>query len=257
MTTLILPPRYTEDSIALWRAAGELGWSTSRLRGWRVDSEISDDVVVYGEPLFAATVAQQLELDLLEAPFDWLTRLPHELLRRDVQFAELRDAPAQSFPRFLKPADDKSFPAAVYASAKSIPGLEHLPGSIPILSSSPVRWLREYRAFIADGALHTLSLYLRDGELDVHGTAEEIAEASAFVRSILPSISVAPAMVLDVGVIDGAGWAIVEANPCWGAGIYSCDPLAVLGVLKRACQPHATISSSDAQWVARREEAHW
>lgn len=257
MPTLLLSPRYSDDSIALWRAAGALGWGTQRLQGWRLESRLEGEVVVYGEPLFAATVAQQLDLVLLEAPFDWLARVPRDLVRRDVQFAHFRDVRALAFPRFVKPADDKSFPAAVYRSHMDIPGYIDMPGSVPILSSDPVTWLHEFRAFISDGELRALSLYLRAGELDIDGSEDELGAARAFLQGILPKLDLPPATVLDFGEISGTGWAIVEANPCWGAGLCSCEPAAVLEVLRRACIPKAQLSSADSRWVARREEPEW
>jgi hypothetical protein len=36
MPTLILPPRYTPDSIALSKAAVRAGWDVERLTGWQV-----------------------------------------------------------------------------------------------------------------------------------------------------------------------------------------------------------------------------
>lgn len=36
MPTLIFTPRYTEDSQALWKAAGRLGWNVEQLTNWRV-----------------------------------------------------------------------------------------------------------------------------------------------------------------------------------------------------------------------------
>ncbi|HNB74240.1 MAG TPA: hypothetical protein PLS70_24185 [Acidobacteriota bacterium] len=41
-------------------------------------------------------------------------------------------------------------------------------------------------------------------------------------------------MVIDVGVISGKGWAVVEANAAFGSGIYGCDPAQVLPVLAEA-----------------------
>jgi hypothetical protein len=55
MPTLILPPRYTDDSVALWRAAMAMGWTVTRLQGWRITSDSPiDEPVLYGEPLFVA-----------------------------------------------------------------------------------------------------------------------------------------------------------------------------------------------------------
>ncbi|MEP0802688.1 hypothetical protein NDI37_21395 [Funiculus sociatus GB2-A5] len=39
---------------------------------------------------------------------------------------------------------------------------------------------------------------------------------------------------MDVGVIQGRGWAVVEQNAAWGAGLYGCDPIEVLEVLRYA-----------------------
>jgi hypothetical protein len=49
MPTLILSPRYDEDSIALWRAASTEGWNVVRTQGWRVDPDAArDGPVIYG-----------------------------------------------------------------------------------------------------------------------------------------------------------------------------------------------------------------
>jgi hypothetical protein len=39
---------------------------------------------------------------------------------------------------------------------------------------------------------------------------------------------------MDVGVIQHRGWAVVELNAAWGAGIYGCDPDEVLEVVRCA-----------------------
>ncbi|WP_243490476.1 hypothetical protein [Massilia violaceinigra] len=41
------------------------------------------------------------------------------------------------------------------------------------------------------------------------------------------------ATVVDVGAIAGLGWACVEQNTAWGAGIHGCDPARVPAVLQR------------------------
>lgn len=52
MPTLVLPPRYTPDSIALASAAAEQGWSVERLSSWRPPAWLAgEEVVLYGEPL--------------------------------------------------------------------------------------------------------------------------------------------------------------------------------------------------------------
>ncbi len=68
------------------------------------------------------------------------------------------------------------------------------------------------------------------------------------------AILVPPAAVIDVGRLAGGGWAVVEANPAWGAGICGCDPAAVLPVLRRACIPRGQLTREDAAWVVARGE---
>ena len=67
MPTLVLPPRITPTTDAIFAAAQAAGWEALRLDGWRVPAGLNGrDVGRYGEPLFADVVA------LLQALFDWL-----------------------------------------------------------------------------------------------------------------------------------------------------------------------------------------
>ncbi len=61
----------------------------------------------------------------------------------------------------------------------------------------------------------------------------------SFVGKILADdrIDLPRTAVLDVGVIAGRGWAVVEQNAAWGSGIYGCDPVQVLEVLRYASVP--------------------
>jgi hypothetical protein len=43
--------------------------------------------------------------------------------------------------------------------------------------------------------------------------------------------------VLDVGIITNRGWAVIEQNAAWGSGIYGCDPVQVLEVIRHAANP--------------------
>jgi hypothetical protein len=239
MPTLIFTPRYTEDSQSLWKAAGALGWSTERLSGWRVPDHLKYvlDPVFYGEALFGPSMAEQLGLDLLNPPTDWLVRLPYEYKLRDVQLASLGDARSLTVPRFVKPPNDKSFPAAVY---RGIELPSEYPDDMSVLISEVVRWESEFRCFVLDRTLQTYSLYSRYGDLqrdsDFSSTREEDGQVEQFVHKLLGDerVDLPRATVVDVGHIDGLGWACVEQNAAWGAGIYGCDPSKVLEVLKYA-----------------------
>src|SRR5436190_12812925 len=76
---LLLAPRVTDDSVAVWRTALANGWTSQRLSNWRVPEELktrTGDFVIYAEPLFAEAVADQLGLALIEPPPSWLPSLP-------------------------------------------------------------------------------------------------------------------------------------------------------------------------------------
>ena len=191
MPTLILPPRYTDDSIALWRAAMAMGWPAMRLQGWRVATDSSiDEPVPYGEPLFVATVAEQLGLAALEPPFDFLARIPERFRRREVKFGRGAEIASYRFPAFLKPSDDKCFPAAVYQSAAELRRFT-IPDATPLLWSEPVSWDVEFRCFIADRRCLTLSSYARKGALALANDGSwpssdvELSAASGFLQELL------------------------------------------------------------------------
>jgi hypothetical protein len=121
---------------------------TLRLATWRVPAGLSQrGAVVYGEPLFAEVVAGPLGVALLEAPFDWLPTLPARYRQRAVQFVTLGAARQHTQEAFIKPADEKCFPAQVYTSGAALPGDAVLPAETPVLISEPVTWEVEYRCF--------------------------------------------------------------------------------------------------------------
>jgi len=50
---------------------------------------------------------------------------------------------------------------------------------------------------------------------------EEIAEAQHFIETLLadPDVKIPPAIIIDVSKIRDRGWAVIEANAAWAAGI--------------------------------------
>jgi hypothetical protein len=259
MLRLVLPPRFTPDTIAMGQAAQRAGWSVERLASWRVPDWLrGQDVALYGEPLFAAVVADELGLALLEPPFDWLPTIAADYRRREARLATLEEARQLRQPAFVKPADDKCFPAGVFPSGEALPRAEVLPGGTAVLIAEPVRWEVEFRSFVLDRAVVALSPYLRRGELaqssDGSWVDERVEAAREFARAVVsdPSVALPPAVVLDVGIIEERGWAVVEANAAWGSGIYGCDPVAILGVVRRACLPQVRVSPADRRWVVER-----
>ena len=86
MPILMLSPRYSSDSKALRAAAIKMGWSVERRDDWRAPDRLrGQDIVLYGEPLFAEVIAARLSLALIDAPFDWLLKLPLHYRRRTIE----------------------------------------------------------------------------------------------------------------------------------------------------------------------------
>jgi hypothetical protein len=263
MPILILPPRYTEDSIALWEAATRRNWDTERLQGWRIPEWLSErDVVFYGEPLLASAVTQSLNVALLEPPFDWLAHLPERHRGRKVEYTTLGHARELREPAFVKPADDKCFKAAVYDSGDLLPKSGLLADTIPVLIAEPVIWELEVRCFVLDQHVKTSSPYFRHGQLAQKTDGrwpyleQEYDQAMAFAGKVLadPEVRIPPAVVMDVGVIAGHGWAVLELNSAWGSGLYGCDPNIVLDVITRACVKKASMAVEDKAWIVERQE---
>jgi hypothetical protein len=259
MPTLVLPPRFTPDTIAVGNAAHAARWSVERFASWRLpEGWRGEDVALYGEPLFAAVVADQLGLVLLEPPFNWLTTLAEKYRKRDVRFATLGEARQLGQAAFVKPADDKGFLAGVFPFGAKLPGEDILPGTTPVLIAEPVKWEVEFRCFVLEREVVTLSPYLRYGELaqspEGQWEDERTENAREFAQGVLcdDSVSLPPAVVVDVGIIEGRGWAVIEANAAWGSGIYGCDPRAVLRVVRRACLQREQVSAAESRWVVVR-----
>jgi len=263
-TTLLLSPRYTADSRNLREVAEAAGWQVFRLGNWRPpERSFTGDVVLYGEPLFADIMAAAFDLAVFDVPTDWLARLPTRLTQRAISAMTLAEALRIAEPRFVKSGRDKPFLAGIYEMAtQPPPGCGDLPGDLPVLVAEPVRWELEFRAFVRHRRLVALSPYLRAGELveDEQGewvaTGEEWQAARDYYARILadPELELPPAIVLDVGIIAGRGWSVIEANGAWGAGLYGCDPAAVLSVIRHAAPPAATLPPTAQHWVRPRVE---
>jgi len=100
-----------------------------------------------------------------------------------------------------------------------------------------------------------VSPYWRNGAL---ARAEDgswrFAGMQRFLSSLLADteVSLPPAGVVDVGIIEQSGWAVIEANPCWGAGLYGCSPMAVLNTIRRAIRVRSQLAADDLPWVGIR-----
>jgi len=253
---LILAPRVTDDSVRLWQVALAAGWRCQRLASWRVPPALREypgEICLYAEPLFAEAVADALGLALLEPSVDWLTRVPAALLSREVQLRRLAEAAEFEFPSFVKPAEGKTFEARVYGSFGELPTIERI-GDLDVLISTPVDFELEVRCFVRDGSVVTASPYWRGGALAMTENGwpfqpGEEAPAMEFAGEVLRQAEVPPALVLDVGRLADGRWAVIEANPCWGAGLYGCDPAEALETARRSVRRVATLTETERRWA--------
>jgi hypothetical protein len=182
-----------------------------------------------------------------------------------VDFMTLSEAKASTEPTFVKPADcaAKVFDAAIYEAGRFIFCDDDLPPQTPVLASEPVDWEAEYRVVVHERKLIAFSPYIRGGWLARNAQGQwpfsqaEAREMLSFVHELLANESVAlpPAFVLDVGVIEARGWAVVEMNPVWCSGLLGCDLSVMLPVLRRACQRIDELSCADRRWVIERSAA--
>lgn len=240
---LLLSPRHTPDSQLIWSAAVKNEhYDIYRYKSltdyhpeW-MTRKINQGVPVtfYGETLFCRKIAGELGITLQELPNDWLKQLPRELLNRQLQYGSVALCEFLKYPCFIKPANDKHFPAQVWESYEQLkPFLPDF--DIDVLASEPVRWEVEYRCFVNKGRLVDMSIYMKNHKFaDVSDDGNDM-EAASFVQGVLAITGVQMPTVIDIGKIEGRGWAVVEANPAWCSGIYNCDPDKVLNVIEDIC----------------------
>ena len=240
MPSLILTPRQTADAQALWRTAIARGWGVHRLTTWRISDEARElpDPFLYVEALFGPTLAEELGVQLLDPPEDWLPTLPQRYRKRSIELMPLRKARKLEQPAFVKPPNDKSFPAQVYAPGEL---QEWLNDDMTVLVSDPVEFTSEYRCFVLDREVRASSIYMRDGELcDFESASDSERRGLAeFAQCVLDddSVQLPRACVLDVGPMTDLGWGVIELNAAWGSGIYGCDPNVAMDVIRAATRP--------------------
>ena len=193
--------------------------------------------VLYAEALFGPTLAEQLGLSLENPADDWLVRLPREHRKREIELSTLGLARTRTEAAFIKPPNDKSFPAQVYEPGALPDGYDE---TMAVLISEIVQWESEFRCFILDRQLRTFSIYARGGVLQEDAGFEHTAEEEESLRNFMdtllsdPRVDLPRATVIDAGVITGRGMAVIEQNAAWGAGIYGCDPERCLEVIRHA-----------------------
>lgn len=234
------------EVLALHFAAKELGWEVYPTEtSWRLPDELissGKQGIPYGSQTFCEVISQQMGWTLHQNSFDWLAKLPKEYTKRQVDFMTLGEAKLLKETKFIKPADDKVFPAKVYAPGELIVS-DVVPLDTPTLVSEVVQWDLEYRCFCTEANVKTWSNYIffdhvADPRFWNMVPLEEENFPHRFVDNLLYDLwydgPKTVASVIDVGRIPGKGLAIIETNPAWASGIYGCDPLKMLEVIKES-----------------------
>lgn len=258
MPTLVLSHRYSSDSNALFSAALAAGWDVERLHSFRCPEGLSTrQPVFYGETILADAIADDLGIVLLEPSADWLPRVPARHRLRDVRLMTLEEALRVQERVFIKPTDDKCFPARVYDNGAALQPDPLLARDLPVLLSEPVQFDIEFRFFIVERQIAAFSPYVRNGGIarnddgDWSANDQEIAAATASMQAMLNDheVELPPAVVVDMGHMIDRGWGVVEANPAWASGLCGSDPAGVLRVLQRASVPRDALLQVDTRWV--------
>ncbi|WP_244872316.1 ATP-grasp domain-containing protein [Catellatospora sp. TT07R-123] len=255
---LVLAPRVTESGLAYADAARRRGMRVETLREWRVPAELAqaEGTHLYAGPLFADAVGAELGLGLLEPDQDWLARLPREVTRRGIVFTTLAHARGLRRAAFVKPPDDKSFPAKVYRDGTALPGPDVADGDSPVLVSDVVLFLAEFRLFVLDGTVVAATRYAVAGEVDAAADDPRCAEAIEFAAALFtPGMPALPsAVVVDVGLLADPEtgrpeWAVIEANAAWASGHYAADPDRALETVLRSGGPRALVRAEDERYL--------
>ncbi len=227
-------------------AAERRGLPAVQLPTFTVPADLTAEHLHAG-PDFADAVANKLGIALLEAPADWLARLPPLLIRRRIESVPIRDAWQLRSPAFIKSPNDKSIKAMIYSDGTRLPGSDAVDADTLVLVSDLIDFTSEYRLFVLDGQVHAASQYAEDGRLYI---ADVSADALAFGKELLAEVgaSLPSAVVIDIGDTSD-GWAVIEANAAWASGCYHADPDRVLDVVLRAALPIGALLDRDKPFL--------
>ncbi|MEZ0372447.1 MAG: ATP-grasp domain-containing protein [Candidatus Sericytochromatia bacterium] len=224
---LIIPYKSDTERDAVAAAWQARGWEVLRLdRFWEPPVLEAERVKIYGGIAFAYVVAQKLNLDLLSPSDTLILDLDRRWTSRQMHPAALAELDTLPFPTFIKPASPKLFDAQVYADAAAVRrATKGLKADTQLLVSDIVSFTSEYRCWCLQGQVLTTACYRGPGQSP---------DPSAWVTDLLQAYQLFAPMVVDVGFIPDQGWAVVEFNSCWGAGLNGADPAQAVDCIAAA-----------------------
>jgi ATP-grasp domain-containing protein len=224
--TLVIPEKHDAERASVaeaWRRAG--GEVVTLGRFWEPPALDPASVRCYGNDTFCLVLAQKLNLTLISPADDFLRFVPPDLLKRALSFTTLAIALTLPFPAFVKPMTPKQFAGRVFNDADALrQETEGLPAETPVMISEIVEIVAEARTFVVNRRVASRAIY--------EGEASESMLAA--LRDLPTAAPDEEPIVIDWACIAGKGWAVLEANAAWGAGLNGCDPVAVLPCIERA-----------------------
>jgi hypothetical protein len=177
-------------------------------------------VRVYGADSFCLVLQQKLGFALCSPADELILSVPSQFWNRHTEHCTLAEVPSLTFPMFVKPFTPKQFRGAVYEASEAVAKeCRGLPAETRVFVSEPVTFTAEVRTFVLDGIVLDAGVY--EGTFEVNGAVE-------FVAALTQSMPLPRTVVVDVGFIDKRGWAVIEFNAAWGAGLNGCDAEKVL-----------------------------
>ncbi len=243
MPTLVLPPRYSEDTIRMAQAATQADWEVDRLLDWVLPEEKSvKDPVLYGPSPFAETMSPKLNMTVQAPPLNILYYIPRHFLKREVQPSILSEARKLKGKWHIRPAEKNVFPMGIFYDGRNLPGPKQLGDRTPVLISEIIEWEWQYRFFIGGGEVLTYSPIAK-GRLAAHDKEgnwlfdeerDKIVGERATALIEEASHLLPPAYVADFGLFDRK-WAVSEiSSPC-DSLLYGCTEARVLPALDAVC----------------------
>ena len=218
MTTglnLLIPDKPDVERDAVARAFESCGSTVHCIaRFWDPPTFEASTVRVYGADTFCLVLQQKLGFTLCSPRDELLMEVPSQFLNRRITRQTLREVSSAHFPAFIKPVTPKQFRGAIYESSEAVVAeCRGLPLETAVLMSQPVTFSAEVRTFVLDGRVLDAAVY--EGEAEVSGAVD-------FVGALTKSMVLPLTVVIDVGLADGRGWAVIEFNASWGAGLNGC-----------------------------------
>lgn len=223
---LLISDKPDPERDVLAEAFAQGGGEVHRLgRFWDPPALDPATVRVYGADSFCLVLQQKLGFDLCSPADDLLLRVPSPLLRRQLAQRTLADA-LSLLSAFVKPVTPKQFRGAVYTSPEDLAAeCRGLPQETAIFVAETVTLTAEVRSFVLEDQVLDAAVY--EGNVAV-------ADAMASVSELVKAVRLPRAVVVDVGFVASRGWAVIEFNAAWGAGLNGCNATKVLPAILAA-----------------------